>query len=195
VPNSSRSTRTWIITGPTSGIGRRTALKLAEHGSVVLVGRDPDMLAEVEAEINARPQGHAVSVVCDFSDIPSVRRAAARIVALGLPIAGLLNNAGIMPTRADRTAQGWDLAFTTNHLGPFALTEALIPHLPDGANVVFVCSAVEDPERKPRTPRQVLEHPEACRPSDHRGTDRRVGSDRGVLRRERQADGRLRSSP
>ncbi|MBB4927423.1 hypothetical protein [Kitasatospora kifunensis] len=39
--------------------------------------------------------------------------------------------------------------FTTNHLGPFTLTESLIPHLPDGANVVFTCSAVEDPQRKP----------------------------------------------
>ncbi|MEU5698202.1 SDR family NAD(P)-dependent oxidoreductase [Streptomyces aurantiacus] len=139
----------WIITGPTSGIGRRTALELAGHGTVVLVGRDPDKLKEVEAEISAQAGGHAVSVVCDFSDIPGVRRAAAQIVALGLPLAGLLNNAGIMPNRADRTAQGWDLAFTTNHLGPFTLTEALIPHLPDGANVVFTCSGVEDPERKP----------------------------------------------
>ena len=41
------------------------------------------------------------------------------------------------------------MTFATNHLGPFALTEALVPHLPDGANVVFVASAVEDPERKP----------------------------------------------
>jgi len=40
-------------------------------------------------------------------------------------------------------------SFRTNHLGPFALTEALVPGLPDGANVVFVVSAVEDPERKP----------------------------------------------
>lgn len=32
---------------------------------------------------------------------------------------------------------------------PFLLTEALIPHLPDGANVVFIVSGVEDPERKP----------------------------------------------
>ena len=139
----------WIITGPTSGIGRRTALELAKHGTVVLVGRDPKKLREVAAEIDAQPGGRAVSVVCDFSDIPSARRAATEIVALGLPLAGLLNNAGIMPNRADRTAQGWDLAFTTNHLGPFALTEALIPHLPDGANVVFTCSGVEDPERKP----------------------------------------------
>lgn len=139
----------WIITGPTSGIGRRTALELAGRGTVVLVGRDPKKLKEVEAEINAQAGGHAVSVVCDFSDIPSVRSAAAQIVALGLPLAGLLNNAGIMPNRAEKTPQGWDLAFTTNHLGPFALTEALIPHLPDDANVVFTCSGVEDPERKP----------------------------------------------
>ena len=41
------------------------------------------------------------------------------------------------------------MSFATNHLGPFALTEALMPHLPDGANVVFIASAVEDPERKP----------------------------------------------
>lgn len=34
------TTRAWIVTGPTSGIGRRTALALAEHGTVVLVGRD-----------------------------------------------------------------------------------------------------------------------------------------------------------
>ena len=48
-----------------------------------------------------------------------------------------------------KNALGWDMTFATNHLGPFALTEALVPHLPDGANVVFVASAVEDPERKP----------------------------------------------
>ena len=41
------------------------------------------------------------------------------------------------------------MTFSTNHLGPFALTKALVPHLPDGANVVFVASAVENPERQP----------------------------------------------
>jgi len=90
-----------------------------------------------------------VSVVCDLSDLASVRRAAAEIVALHLPVVGLLNNAGIMQMRPTTNALGWDMTFATNHLGPFALTEALVPHLPDGANVVFVASAVEDPERKP----------------------------------------------
>jgi NAD(P)-dependent dehydrogenase (short-subunit alcohol dehydrogenase family) len=112
----------------------------------VLAGRDPARLREVETEIAARPGGRAVSVVADFSDIPAVRRAATEIAALGLPLGGLLNNAGIFPTRPGRSPQGWDLAFATNHLGPFAFTEALIPHLPDGANVVFTASGVEDPD-------------------------------------------------
>lgn len=139
----------WIITGPTSGIGHRAALDLAKHGTVVLVGRDSKKLNKVKAEINALPGGHALSVVCDFADVRSVHRAAAEIIALKLPIAGLANNAGIMSMRGGRSAQGWDLTFATNHLGPFAFTEALIPHLQDGANVVFTCSGVEDPIRKP----------------------------------------------
>jgi len=138
----------YIITGPTSGIGRLTAFELAKHGTVVLVGRDRRKLDEVQKTIAQKGQ-HAVSVVCDLSDLASVRRAAAEIIALQLPIAGLLNNAGIMPTRATKNAVGWDMTFATNHLGPFALTESLVPHLPNGANVVFVCSGVEDPERKP----------------------------------------------
>jgi len=140
--------KAYIITGPTSGIGRRTALELATHGTVVLVGRDRRKLDELQQTIEQKGQ-HAVSVVCDLSDLVSVRRAAAEIIALHLPIAGLLNNAGIFPMSATRNALGWDMAFATNHLGSFALTEALVPHLPDGTNVVFVASAVEDPERKP----------------------------------------------
>ncbi|WP_432825490.1 SDR family NAD(P)-dependent oxidoreductase [Dactylosporangium sp. CA-092794] len=138
----------WIITGPTAGIGRRTALGLAKHGTVVLVGRNRAKLDGVEKEIRERG-GRAVSVVADLSDVTSARRAAAQIAALGLPIAGLVNNAGIMPSKSFKSAQGWDGTYATNHLGPFALTEALVPYLPDGANVVFVVSAVEDPERKP----------------------------------------------
>lgn len=140
--------KAYIITGPTSGIGYKTALEMAKHGTVVLAGRDPGKLGKVQQAIEGAGQ-HAVSVVCDLSDLASVRRATAEITALGLPLAGLVNNAGTGQTRATRNAQGWDTVFVTNHLGPFVLTEALMPHLPDGADVVFVCSGVEDPERRP----------------------------------------------
>jgi NAD(P)-dependent dehydrogenase (short-subunit alcohol dehydrogenase family) len=146
--NNPAERKTYIITGPTSGIGRATALEITKHGEVVLVGRDREKLVELQGEIE-RGGGHAVSVVCDLSDIKSVRRAAAEIHDRHLSIGGLVNNVGINQARPTKSAQGWDLAFATNHLGPFVLTEALMPHLPDGASVVFVASGVEDPERKP----------------------------------------------
>jgi NAD(P)-dependent dehydrogenase (short-subunit alcohol dehydrogenase family) len=140
--------KAYIVTGPTSGFGRQTALELARHGTVVLAGRAPSKLDDVQKAIE-RQGGKAVSVVCDLSDLASVGRAAAEIIELGLPVAGLLNNAGIAQTRPTKNALGWDMTFATDHLGPFALTEALAPHLPDGAQIVFICSGVEDPERRP----------------------------------------------
>jgi NAD(P)-dependent dehydrogenase (short-subunit alcohol dehydrogenase family) len=119
---------------------------LAEHGTLVLVGRNSGKLNDVKNEIEQRG-GRAVPVVCDMSDLASVRRAAAEIIGLHLPIVGLLNNAGIMQTQPTKNSLGWDMTFATNHLGPFALTEALEPHLPAGAHVVFVVSGFEDPER------------------------------------------------
>jgi NAD(P)-dependent dehydrogenase (short-subunit alcohol dehydrogenase family) len=140
--------KAYIITGPTSGIGRAAAFEFAQRGIVVLVGRDPTKLDNLRKTMKRKGQ-HAISVVCDLSDMASVCRAATEILALRLPIVGLVNNAGIMQMRQTKNALGWDMTFATNHLGPFALTEALVPHLPDGSNVVFVASAVEDPERKP----------------------------------------------
>ena len=52
--------KAYIITGPTSGIGRRTALELAKHGTVVLVGRDRGKLDEMQKIIKQKGQ-HAVS--------------------------------------------------------------------------------------------------------------------------------------
>jgi len=140
--------KAYVITGPTSGVGRATALALADRGKLVLVGRDGGKLDGIKREV-VRRGGPAVTVLCDLSDLTSVRSAAARIIALRLPLAGLLNNAGVQNPHVARNVAGWDTTFATNHLGPFALTEALLPHLDGGANVVFVGSATEDPERGP----------------------------------------------
>jgi NAD(P)-dependent dehydrogenase (short-subunit alcohol dehydrogenase family) len=140
----------YVITGPTSGFGRRTALELARHGTVVLVGRNAAKLDDVRGSIEGGGR-KAVSVLCDLSDLTSVRRAVAQITELGLPITGVLNNAGIFPNRPGTNALGWDIAYATNHIGPFVFTETLVPHLEDGTQVVFIVSAVEDPERKAAT--------------------------------------------
>jgi NAD(P)-dependent dehydrogenase (short-subunit alcohol dehydrogenase family) len=138
----------YVITGPTSGIGLCTAIELSAHGTVILAGRSESKLKQVEERI-AKLGRRAVTVICDVSELESVQRAAVQIAALRLPIKGLVNNAGIMPNRESKTARGWDMTFATNHLGPFLLTDLLMPHLCDRANVVFVVSAIEDPERKP----------------------------------------------
>ena len=97
--------KAYIITGPTSGIGRATAFELAKHGMVVLVGRDRAKLDEVQKAIEKNGQ-QAVSVVCDLSEPASVRSGVADIIALHLPIVGLLNNAGIAQTRATKNSLG-----------------------------------------------------------------------------------------
>ena len=148
VRESNTGHKAYVLTGPTSGAGRATALEMAACGTLVLVGRNPAKLAEIKKVVERRG-GQAVPVVCDFSNLASVRRAAAEIIALNLSIVGLLNNAGIQNPSVLKTADGWDNTFVTNHLGPFLLTEIVLPHLEDGANVLFVGSATEDPERKP----------------------------------------------
>jgi NAD(P)-dependent dehydrogenase (short-subunit alcohol dehydrogenase family) len=140
--------KAYIITGPTSGIGRAAAFEVAKHGIVILAGRDREKLGELKKALEKKG-GRAVPVLCDLSDLASVRQAAATIIGLGYPIAGLLNNAGMMQQQPTKNMVGWDMTFATDHLGPFALTEVLAPHLADGANVIFVTSTVEDPERNP----------------------------------------------
>ena len=138
----------YIITGPTSGIGQVTAFAIAKHGTVVLVGRDLAKTNEIKREIEQQG-GQAIAVQCDIANMDSVTEAAKTILGLQLPLAGLVNNAGIHQTKPTRSAQGWDMTFATDHLGPFVLTETLLPHMPNGANIVFIASGVEDPERKP----------------------------------------------
>ena len=141
--------KAYIITGPTSGIGYETALELAKHGTVILIGRNQEKLNQVQKSITDNGQ-KAISVVCDISNIESIKLGVQKIIDLNLPIAGLLNNAGIMQMKSPtKSAQGWDMSYATNHLGAFVLTETLSPYLPNKANVVFLASAVEDPERKP----------------------------------------------
>src|ERR1700761_6321358 len=100
---SGGSVGAYVITGPTSGIGHAAALEISRHGAVILVGRDPQKLADLKSAL-VRLGRMATVVVCDLGDLKSVWRAAAEIVALRQPILGLLNNAAILDPRATKTA-------------------------------------------------------------------------------------------
>ncbi len=122
------SGRRALVTGVTSGIGEITVTELARHGAeVVMAARNPAKLeatiAKVEAEV---PAARLVPLSVDLSDLASVRRAASQVEG---PLHLLVNNAGVMATPRQRTADGLELQMATNHFGPFALTGLLLDQL------------------------------------------------------------------
>jgi NAD(P)-dependent dehydrogenase (short-subunit alcohol dehydrogenase family) len=117
------SGRAVIVTGASSGIGRTAAAALANAGArVVLAVRD-----QVRGEAAAATMPGATEVrVLDLASLDSVRLFAA---AWQGEIDLLINNAGVMVPPLARTADGFELQFGTNHLGHFALTNLLLPHV------------------------------------------------------------------
>jgi NAD(P)-dependent dehydrogenase (short-subunit alcohol dehydrogenase family) len=126
--------RTAVVTGATSGLGLATARALAAAGArVVLAVRDADRGAAVAAELPGSVEVRRL----DLADLGSVRAFAAGWDA---PLDVLVNNAGIMMVPAAETVDGFEQQFGTNHLGHFALTNLLLPHVTD--RVVTVASTM-----------------------------------------------------
>ncbi|MBL1109525.1 SDR family NAD(P)-dependent oxidoreductase [Streptomyces sp. 5-8] len=124
--------RTAVVTGANSGIGLAAARALAGAGAhVVFAVRD---LARGGAAA-ARVSGSTEVRRLDLADLDSVREFAA---GWDRPLDLLINNAGVMMLPEQRTAQGFEMQFGTNHLGHFALTNLLLPHVTD--RVVTVSS-------------------------------------------------------
>jgi retinol dehydrogenase-12 len=138
--------RTFFVTGANSGIGRALVEALAARGAgVVLASRSEERTKPVLDGIRTRhPAADAQFLPLDVSDLGSVRRAAERFLGLGHPLDVLINNAGIAGTRG-LSREGFDLTYATNHIGPFLLTNLLLPKLreaPQG-RIVNVASVAQ----------------------------------------------------
>ena len=128
----SQAGRTVVITGATSGIGFAAAKVLTDKGArVVLAVRNQAKGADAVRRLG----GLAEVRPLDLADLSSVRAFAD---GWDGPIDLLINNAGVMAVPLGRTAEGFELQLGTNHLGPFALTNLLLPHVTD--RVVCVSS-------------------------------------------------------
>jgi NAD(P)-dependent dehydrogenase (short-subunit alcohol dehydrogenase family) len=136
--------RTAVVTGANSGLGYRTSLELARHRAlVVLACRDEVRGAEARSRlIDEVPHAQLELATLDLADLGSVGRFAELFGAAHSGLDLLVNNAGVMAIPARRTADGYEMQFGTNHLGPFALTGLLLPQLlaRPGARVVTVSS-------------------------------------------------------
>jgi retinol dehydrogenase-12 len=161
------SRRVALVTGANTGIGRVTARELARAGyDVFLAGRSSARMAPVVDEIArlrrdaADPDtvGRAEWLALDLADLDSVRACADGFLARGLPLHRLVNNAGLAAS-GGMTRQGFEIAFGTNHLGHFLLTQRLLPRLLDSAPARIVTVASRAHTRAARLDWEAVRRP------------------------------------
>lgn len=118
-----------VVTGANSGTGREATRRLAASGAhVVMAVRTIAKGERARAEILAQHPGARLEVRrVDLADLASVQEFADGLLTDGTAVDVLINNAGVMapPTRMT-TADGFELQFGSNYLGPFALTIRLL---------------------------------------------------------------------
>ncbi len=152
--------RVVVVTGANSGIGLVTAGALASLGAhVVMACRSLERgRAAADALREEDPTRRLEVRTLDLSDLDDVRRFAAELLDDHDQLHVLVNNAGRIVGEQGTSPQGHELTLATNHLGPFLLTQLLLPRLraTPGARVVNVASAAHrqgslDPDALGRT--------------------------------------------
>jgi NAD(P)-dependent dehydrogenase (short-subunit alcohol dehydrogenase family) len=136
--------RVVLVTGSTDGIGRAAARALAAGGMKVIVhgrgkSRVDAALAQLAAEL---PGAELEGVAFDLGSLKAVRNGAAQILERVPELHCVINNAGIFATERAVNDEGAELTFQVNYLGPFLLTELLLPRLLESARAASVPSRV-----------------------------------------------------
>jgi NAD(P)-dependent dehydrogenase (short-subunit alcohol dehydrogenase family) len=132
-------TKTIIVTGAGTGMGRAAAMRLADEGArVFLIGRRPQPLDRLASEIGARG-GCAVPIACDIGDASAVAAMARQAAGADGRIDGLFANAGLLGAfkpLADTDLADFDGLIATNLLGTFLTVRHCLPFLEGGAVVI-----------------------------------------------------------
>ena len=146
--------RVALVTGANSGLGLESARALLARGATVVLACRTLAKAQAAREAllaggnggagqaAANGSGGLDLLLLDLADLDSVVLAAEQVAERHGRLDLLLNNAGVMAPPLQRTRQGFELQFGTNHLGHFALTVLLLPLLQgrSDARVVQVTS-------------------------------------------------------
>jgi NAD(P)-dependent dehydrogenase (short-subunit alcohol dehydrogenase family) len=124
--------RTFVVTGANSGTGKEAAKRLAAAGArVIMAVRTQAKGEDARADIlRTIPTANIEVRRVDLADLSSVREFAQGLLDDGTALDVLVNNAGVMaPPKRQTTADGFELQFGSNFLGPFALTNLLLPRI------------------------------------------------------------------
>ncbi len=119
---------TCLVTGATDGIGKATALALAQTGATVIMhGRDPAKAARALADVqSATHNPHVHKVLADFASLDEVAGLADRVRHDFGGLNVLINNAGLLTDHRQLSRDGFELTFAVNYLAPFLLTHRLL---------------------------------------------------------------------
>ena len=141
--------QTILVTGSTDGIGKLTALKLAQKEAHVLVhGRNEEKVNKAVEEIQEKSGSHKIEgLTADFSSLDEVRKFAEELNKDYKEINVLINNAGVGFADERYSKDGYELRFAVNYLAPFLLTNLLLPEIKKAApsRIVNVSSAGQSP--------------------------------------------------
>lgn len=124
--------RRFVVTGANSGTGKEAAKRMAAAGAdVIMAVRSKSKGEAARHEICQQVPGASIDIrILDLSSLASVRAFSSQLLEEGRPLDVLVNNAGVMaPPQREVSIDGFELQFVTNFLGPFALTNLLLPLL------------------------------------------------------------------
>ncbi|KAB8360919.1 hypothetical protein FH972_024651 [Carpinus fangiana] len=132
-----------VITGGNTGIGKATALKLAEQGASIVINYlvDPPAADTLVEQIGA---DRATAVQGDASKLGEIQKLVDAAVAKFGKIDILFANAAVMRMRdlESTTEEEFDLIYSTNVKGPYFLCQKAAPHMPPGSRVILVSTGV-----------------------------------------------------
>lgn len=138
------SGKTILVTGANSGIGLEAVKLFAGKGAeVIMACRNVEKAEVAAAEVRAVvPEARLVIMALDLADLASVKAFADAVKQRFSTLDVLLNNAGLMAPPLQRTKDGFEIQFGTNHLGHFALTGQLLELLEaaDAPRIVQISS-------------------------------------------------------
>ncbi len=133
--NTSMQGKVCIVTGANSGIGKATALGLAQMGAtVVMVCRNQSKGEEAQNEIKEKSENDAIDLMlADLSSQESIYRLAENVQQHYQQLHVLINNAGVANLSRRETVDGLEMTFAVNYLAPFLLTNLLLDKLKTSA--------------------------------------------------------------
>jgi retinol dehydrogenase-14 len=144
--NSEMSGKVVMVTGANSGMGKEISLGLARLGAtLVMVCRHAGRGETARADVQQTGNRNVELLIADLSSQQSIRHLVAEFESRHDRLHVLINNAGESLPRRVETVDGLEAILATNHLGPFLLTNLLLPMLTRSApaRIVTVSSGVQ----------------------------------------------------